>query len=157
MQFKEDSVVESRLQKYDVRKIAGAAAPKSFSFIPYPTFVEETRAKAQREKWSPFQLQKELGYLNTSVRGGVILIELEHVDEPRVNAKAFEIAVQDKNRKDAIRLGFMEDTPKYSPISKKYTNTLEVKLPRLVAPPFYVQLIDRLSPDPPVMYEITGR
>jgi hypothetical protein len=140
---------------YRVTKIFGSSiyARRAYNYMPLTSVAykdldqlkEETKAKAEQEKWDQQKLDKKLTELDTVAAGGAIEIYISRYNEEDANFKWFFVIIRGEDDKGKLWEHDLGYQAPQVPYERGWWNYKQVYVPVKTDLPFFIYLNDKHS------------
>ena len=156
-QTKQDSIEDSQIKSYAVKRISGKHKYGGVTKIEYTSLsqiLSETEKKAEKEMWTKEDKQSKIEAYKTLYKGGQIRLDIERTTIGAANTKYFSIIIKDLSENELYRIDLDSEIPE-TPNSNDYWWNISIKgIEMRIRAPFYVYVVDRLE-DAPFKFEVT--
>jgi len=156
-QIKQDSIEDSQIKSYSIRKISGKHKYGGVTKIEYQSLsqiLSETEKTAKKEMWTSEDLQSKLEAYKRLYIGGQIRLDIERTTIGAANTEYFSIIIKDLAENELYRVDLDSDIPE-TPNSNDYWWNISIEgIDKRIRAPFYVYIVDRLE-DAPFKFEVS--
>ena len=157
-QAKQDSIEDSQIKGYSVKRISGKHKYGGVTEIGYKSLsqiLSEIEKKAEKEMWTMEDKQSKVEAYKTFYKGGQIRLDIERTTIGSANTKYFSIIIKDLSENELYRIDLDSDVPE-TPNSNDYWWNISIEgIEKRIRAPFYVYVVDRLE-DAPFKFEVTA-
>lgn len=145
---RQDSIEESQIKGYSIKKLSGKLKYGGSTKIEYNSLLQilaETEATAEKEMWTKKEKQYQLESYKDVCKGGRIILKIERTTIGGANTEYFTIIVKDLNELELYRTKLDSDIPN-TPNSNDYWWNISVRdISQRIKAPFYVYVVDAIE------------
>ena len=156
-QFKQDSIEDSQIKSYSIRRISGKHKYGGVTKIEYKSLsqiLSETEKEAKKEMWTSEDLQSKIEGYKSLYKGGQIRLDIERRTIGAANTEYFSIIIKDLAENELYRVDLDSDIPE-TPNSNDYWWNISIEgIDKRIRAPFYVYIVDKLG-DAPFKFEVS--
>ncbi len=155
-QVKQDSIEDSQIKGYSIRRISGNHKYGGVTKIEYKSLsqiLSETEKNAEKEMWTSKDKQSKIETYKSFYKGGEIRLDIERTTIGAANTEFFSIIIKDLAENELYRVNLDSDIPE-TPNSNDYWWNISIQgIDKRIKAPFYVYIVDRLE-DAPFKFEV---
>lgn len=150
-QAQQDSIENSQIKGYSVKKISGNHKYGGKTKIKYTSLfqmISDLEKKAEKEMMSKEDVNEQMNFFKSTSFGGQIQLDIDRGTIGAADTEGFTIIVKDINdEKELFRQKLGSKTPNYYNSSDDWWNIAIINFNKRIKAPFHVYVIDPVTSD----------